>query len=49
MTDIAPSAEICREEFPGVLQIRNTNSDRLTAARHPRALAQQLDNATGNA
>jgi hypothetical protein len=46
MADIPFRAQIGREDFPGLLQIRNAQSQRLTSDRHPRALPQQLDNAT---
>jgi len=47
MDDISVGAEIGREEFPRVLQIPNAQFHRLACECHPRALPQQLDDATG--
>jgi hypothetical protein len=48
MDDIPVGAEICREKCTRVLQIGNAQLHRLACERHPRALPQQLDDATGD-
>jgi hypothetical protein len=48
MDDIPVGAEIGRKEFTRVLQIRNAQLHRLACECHPRALPQQLDDATGD-
>jgi hypothetical protein len=49
MADIPVRADVCCEEFAGVLEIRDAQLCCLSCERHPRALPQQLDNATGDA
>ena len=48
MDCIPAGAEIGREEFTRVLQIRNAQLHRLPCECHARALPRQLDDATGD-
>ncbi len=49
MTEIPLRADVSGEEFAGVLEIRDAQLHCFSSERHPRALPQQLDNATGDA
>jgi hypothetical protein len=49
MADIPLRADVSCEEFGGVLEIRDAQLRCPTSESHPRALPQQLDNATGYA